>query len=513
MKVKQGLISLFFIGVLLPMLGVIVTHQYFSDTHWYQPAFHSTIEGIGACAALMLATLLFLLREHGSYKSPYIFTACAFIAMGVLQIFHASSKLNDTFVFLSCLTTLVGGFMFLLICLPKKAVPLTIRKLLPYVVLFGAVIIGVYFNIFPETLPPMLDDDEFTDIAKMMSIVGGVMFIFASIGFARLYSRRENLDDILLAHFCMFFGIAGLQFEISKPWNADWWYWHFLKLVSYIIVLLFIFMVSKWARAKITETNKSLEEKVSEVKKANNEIKRFAQVVSHDLKNPMTNIMGMAEILLDYHGDDLNNEQKVFFASIIRNVTIMNALLNGLSEVVMIGRTKEVKENIDVKKLLEDIIDENMSVIIEKRAEVILPENIAEVYFTKIQLYQVFSNLIKNAIKFSRKGVPPKIWVGFEEKENKFLFSVTDNGIGIDRENITSVFQIFSRVKEVDVEGTGVGLYIVRKIIEDNGGRIVLQSKKNVGSKFTFTILKKESVKKSFLDKSDAVVETMSTKV
>ncbi|MCC9137766.1 CHASE3 domain-containing protein [Pontibacter silvestris] len=226
-----------------------------------------------------------------------------------------------------------------------------------------------------------------------------------------------------------------------------------------------------------------LDNSFTDLKKINNELDQFAYVVSHDLKAPLRAINSLAEWIQE----DLPNVEP----DIQRNLELMRGrvfrmenLINGILDYSRIGRKELPQTTFSVTKLVNDIIDSlapasNVSIQVKG----ILPEITAE----RILLEQVFANLIGNGIKYNDKPNPTVIVRG-RTLDNTYEFTVEDNGPGIPAEYHQKVFGIFQTMEARDTrESTGVGLAIVKKIIEEKGGTIRLESEEGIGTSFIFT--------------------------
>jgi signal transduction histidine kinase len=207
-------------------------------------------------------------------------------------------------------------------------------------------------------------------------------------------------------------------------------------------------------------------------------------VVSHDLKAPLRGIENASRWIEEDMGKNLPSNIQEYLMMMRLRVHRMENLINGILELARIGRTKKMEELVDVRKLILEIL-ENIGIPAHFRVEI--PDNMPQIYSVRIYLEQVFSNLISNAIKYNDKpeGV---IKITSYESTQSYTFSVTDNGPGIDPEYHDKVFVIFQTLQERDaLESTGVGLAIVKKIIERQGGNIRLESAEGKGCTFTFT--------------------------
>jgi signal transduction histidine kinase len=246
---------------------------------------------------------------------------------------------------------------------------------------------------------------------------------------------------------------------------------------------------------ELEEANEELNAQIEEIIRVNEELNNFSHIVSHDLKSPLTSILGMSDMLKNEYGDKLDETCMHFLTRIIYNAGFMAELINGLLELSRVGRVEEESEEIDSLSLIENILTDNHELIKKSKANIKIGTGMPCICFSRIRLYQVFSNFIKNALKFTRDDVIPEIRIDLDETDKEYIFSISDNGIGIDEKDQAKVFEMFTRLKKKDVEGTGIGMAIVKKIIEESGGRIWVKSKKDEGSTFYFTFLKRKTTK------------------
>lgn len=237
----------------------------------------------------------------------------------------------------------------------------------------------------------------------------------------------------------------------------------------------------------ITE-RKKLETKLRET---NQELNNFVYTVSHDLKAPLRAIDGFSGFLLEDYADKIDNDGRLYLERIRGGAQHMQSLINDLLELSKIGRISNPFEEVSILELLEQIKEEFQFQIREKNAKIEI-KNMPVIYCDRTLIYQVFSNLITNAIKFTRKGVSPEIKIGCEDRDNYWEFYVKDSGIGVAKEYHKRIFEIFQRLhKPEEFEGTGIGLTIVKRIIELHKGGIWLESEEGKGSSFFFIIPKK----------------------
>jgi two-component system sensor kinase FixL len=245
----------------------------------------------------------------------------------------------------------------------------------------------------------------------------------------------------------------------------------------------------------ITERKRAEEENarlMQEIRSANDELTSFAYVVSHDLKAPLRAIGSLADWLSTDYADKFDDEGKEHMRLLISRVHRMGGLIDGILQYSRVGRVKEAVVDVDLNRLVAEVVDllsppAHITVTIDKP----LPN--IKIEPTRIE--QVFQNLISNAIKYMDKP-QGKIHIGFNGADKDlWQFSVADNGPGIEQRHYERIFQLFQTLAPRDrVESTGVGLALVKKIVEMYGGQVTLESTPGVGSTFGFSIRKQQKI-------------------
>jgi len=224
---------------------------------------------------------------------------------------------------------------------------------------------------------------------------------------------------------------------------------------------------------------------LQEISSANEELRNFAYVVSHDLKAPLRAIGSLADWIATDNADKFDAEGQEHLRLLISRVRRMDGLIDGILQYSRVGRLKETQVAVDLDALVHEVIDllhpaENITVHIDNT----LPTVVAE----RTRLQQVFQNLLSNAIKYLDKP-RGEIHVGCKAENGAWRFHVSDNGPGIEARHFDRIFQLFQTLAPRDrVESTGVGLALVKKIVEMYGGRIWLESEVGRGSTFYFTL-------------------------
>ncbi len=227
-----------------------------------------------------------------------------------------------------------------------------------------------------------------------------------------------------------------------------------------------------------------------ELERLNASHETFIYSVSHDLKAPLANIEGLVQLMIKSSGEltaqiGENSKKQNYIADLLdKSVQSMKDIINELTEIVKIERNfKEHIEKVSFEKILYEVEMMIKGKIIESQATISYDLKVSDIDFSRKNLRSIFYNLMSNGIKYQIPGKPPEIIVRTEKKEGKLHISVSDNGIGIAKDQQDLVFTPFTRL-EKNIEGTGIGLYLVRKIIENSGGRIFLNSIPGEGSTF-----------------------------
>jgi len=229
---------------------------------------------------------------------------------------------------------------------------------------------------------------------------------------------------------------------------------------------------------------------IRELETQNAELERFTYTVSHDLKTPLVTIRGFLGYLerdakegnLERMHDDIQR--------IERATDRMQSLLKDLLELSQVGRLMNPPEEIEFETLIHEALDMASGVLTEREFQVEMAPNLPSVHGDRQRLLEVVQNLVDNAAKFMGDQPNPRIEIGQRgEEDDKLIFFIKDNGIGIAPEHHEKVFGLFNKLNQ-QIEGTGVGLTLVKRIIEFHGGRIWIESETGKGSTFYFTLPK-----------------------
>jgi PAS domain S-box-containing protein len=224
-----------------------------------------------------------------------------------------------------------------------------------------------------------------------------------------------------------------------------------------------------------------------ELERSNKELEEFAQITSHDLREPLRAISGFIELLDKRHKDKWDEKSVEYIRYVFGGAKRLEELLNGLLEYSRVATRGQRATPLPAGLALKAAI-RNLQKNIDESEAVITQDELPDVNADGTQLTRVFENLIDNAIKF-RNEEKPKIHISCQKNDDRWRFSISDNGIGIDKQRHERIFKIFQRLHpQGQYPGYGLGLTICKKIVERHGGRIWVESEKGKGSTFHFTI-------------------------
>lgn len=245
-------------------------------------------------------------------------------------------------------------------------------------------------------------------------------------------------------------------------------------------------------RSELDKQNMILETTLVELKSKNEDLEAFAYSASHDLQEPLRMISSFLTQLENKYSNQLDDKAKKYIFFAVDGAKRMRQIILDLLEYSRVGKLNGEMEWIDCNELIDQVNSLNKKLISDKSVS-FKTRNLPKIFAHKTPLYQVFQNLIGNAIKYVNADVPPEIQIEGFDMGKEWRFAIRDNGIGINPEYFDKIFVIFQRLHGKDeFEGSGMGLSIVKKIIENLGGKIWVESKLGKGSTFIFTIPKKE---------------------
>lgn len=241
----------------------------------------------------------------------------------------------------------------------------------------------------------------------------------------------------------------------------------------------------------VTQTHiKTIEQKVDRLKNSNKDLEHFAYVASHDLKEPLRKIVAFGERLNKKYGDILEGDGQIYLSRMIGATQRMQTFIEDLLTFSRFSRDTTAKEALDLNDILRGVLSD-FDMQIESSQAVLDMDNLPTIKGVKTQIVQLFQNLVGNALKFKNENSIPHITIKSTELKESYQIIVRDNGIGFEEADAERIFVIFQRLNgRSEYEGTGIGLAICKKIVENHGGNIVAYSQPNEGAEFTITLPK-----------------------
>jgi PAS domain S-box-containing protein len=251
-------------------------------------------------------------------------------------------------------------------------------------------------------------------------------------------------------------------------------------------VLIFAVEVTELvqARTKLVSTNQELSYKNAELQRTNNDLDNFVYTASHDLKSPIGNMEGLSNLLRDILQGKLEEEDKQLLDMLAEAIDKLKQTIADLAEITKVQKELHAKlEPLRFEHVLQDVIADIDGLVKEADASVTADFKVKELLYARKNLRSIVYNLVSNAIKYRDPNRPPEVSLTTYLEDDYVVLQVRDNGLGIKKGQQHKLFTMFKRLHN-HVEGTGIGLYIVKRIIENNGGRIELESELGEGTTF-----------------------------
>jgi signal transduction histidine kinase len=314
-------------------------------------------------------------------------------------------------------------------------------------------------------------------------IVGFYTFVFGSI---LLFNKRTFINIYLVItfiHLVQKLTISAIDHAVYKS-----------ILGSFALIVIFALIIlndTTAYRSTLANSNRILEKNrielikiAKDLEERNKDLEEFANVVSHDLRTPLGNVMALFSWLQQDYEKDNKEHIKEHLGLIENEVLRMDSILEGVLSYSLQNKITIDNEKVNLNLLVMDLKEVHE----HKKCEIIIKKTLPTIQINRSQIFLVFQNLIQNAIKFNLKKVC-KITIDYTLENEVHTFSIKDNGIGIDESYHKKIFELFQKLKVEKTNGSnGMGLAVVKKIINNNKGQIYLKSEINVGSTFYFTL-------------------------
>jgi ligand-binding sensor domain-containing protein/signal transduction histidine kinase len=276
---------------------------------------------------------------------------------------------------------------------------------------------------------------------------------------------------------------TSLKIIVNPPFWKTMWF----RSSMIVLIILAVYTIHFVRVRSIVAYGRELEEFADALKKSNKELEEFAYIIAHDLKAPVRGINQLAEWTLADYSKVLDKKGKNNLSMLRERTKHMNDMIQGILQYLKVGRIEEKAEKIDLNKLLEDIID---LLNPPKKIKITIENKLPEYTVDRTLIIQVFENLLDNAIKYMDK---PKgfIKISCKDEGSEWKFGISDNGPGIEEKYFEKIFKMFQTLESKKTyESTGIGLTIVKNIIDLYKGKIWVESKTGEGTTFYFTLPK-----------------------
>jgi two-component system, sporulation sensor kinase E len=249
---------------------------------------------------------------------------------------------------------------------------------------------------------------------------------------------------------------------------------------------------SVWVNLDITELKNLMvknEKLINNLTDSNEELSHYAHLVSHDLKTPLRNISTFINWIYEDNVENLSDESIDNIKTIEDTIVDMDKLISSTLQFAEIRSSEgNINTQINLSEVIQGLIKNNFSQF-KKTFKIKLPKSLPIINFNEVQIKQIFQNLIDNSFKYRNKKKSSYVEIAFEDKSDHYLFKVKDNGIGIAKDHYHMVFTIFKKMNQRN-DSSGIGLWIIKKLIEKAGGKIWFESTLDVGTTFYFTVKK-----------------------
>ena len=488
-------LTLFFLVFGGPIIGGFLIHlQLIPDLSWEHEPIHAVIEILGSVVAFMLAYHLLVLFHREKELNSHFWFACALLGMGLFDGFHAICHPGRLFVWLHSLALIMGGLLAVMAWLPRRFALTAFASILPQAILLFTVSFSLLSMFFSDSLPVLRETGEFTLLAKTLNTAGGLLFTLAALKFAIDYKNHARTADLLFSCFTLLLGVSGLIFQHAEVWDIHWWFMHILRFFAYIIAFYYILKIYLQRQEEVIELNEALQKRTVELKRASDDLHRLIYVSYHDLQEPLRMVSSYVQLLERRYCQQFDEDGQQFIKFAVDGALLMKNRLNDLLSFSQISSQSVLFKTIDFQKVFDSALVNLQKKIDECQAQIshdVLPA----IQGDEGRLVQFLQHLLDNAMTFHGER-SPIVHISVKEAGGFWTFKVADNGIGIDEKHFSRIFEIFRKLQSSsELQGTGIGLTICKKIIEQHGGEIWLESSPGEGATFFFTLLKGDTRK------------------
>ncbi|MBI4404499.1 MAG: hypothetical protein HY537_10075 [Deltaproteobacteria bacterium] len=500
----------------LPLAGALPLFLWFGQKQWIDEHIHSGLEGAWVVIAFVLGFFLIRVKPR---QPHYPWIVASFISSGIISGFHSLLPVSPAFFCSQGLSTFIGGSLIALVWLPSWASESVLKKLVPTLAAIASFSLGLWLYRHPYNLPVFQLPSPPLETAAFLNILGAAAYLTAATYFVHLYRKEARANYLIFASYCLLFGVSGILLGICVFWDAVCWYLHFLRFAACLVVLEVLFSMYQKMHKELLKSHLLLEKRVGErtlalrtaaeqlqkeieerkqredrlkfmtdeLKRSYQEVEQFSYVASHDLKEPLRTIRTYLELLNRYTRNVLDSDSKEALDCALDCSHRMQTLIDSLLQYARVVHHEAPSKEVDLEEVFHITLS-NLNAAIHDSKAIIVANDLPKVVGDRMQLIQLFQNLIGNALKFKGKQ-PPRIEVTCRRAAQLFEFCIKDNGIGFKQEEAVRIFKGFQRLHgRAEYSGSGIGLAICKKIANRHGGTIWAESEPANGAAFYFTL-------------------------
>lgn len=476
---------------------------------WVQPAAQSLM----ILAALAISVLCY--ARYRALGGPWSYwMGTLFLAAAILGVFYQLSwpgLLGEGSIIADLSNTASWFFMVISSTLSLVTLAVAARRPAPlpahqtragYAAVVGiVVVIGVLSVVLEHHLPTLVVNMVFTRLTTIWELLQVVVMTVGAIVAYRRYAAGEDNLFAYASLFLLFVAFAVIYAIIGGQRYDVWWYLARVIIVSSYMVLLFGFLEEGYnlytrERLRVEERDRLLRQleelaviaraRAVELDTSNKELESFSYSVSHDLRSPLAAILLHARILRRTirpggPGSDCVDEM-------ITGIRQMDQLITGLLALSRVTRQAIVRQTVAMPALVQEALTDVRQQYPYSPADVRIG-NLPDCRADPVLLKALWTNLLSNAFKFTARCTTPIIEIGSARQDDQDVYFVRDNGVGFDMQYVDHLFGVFQRLhKEEDFQGSGVGLAIVRRVVQRHGGRVWAEGAIEKGATFYFTL-------------------------
>ncbi|MCO5250186.1 MAG: PAS domain S-box protein [Candidatus Kapabacteria bacterium] len=306
------LLALLLILISFSIVNILLPQLFWNYTDVVDYPLHSSIEAVGAIAAILVAFMP-LQVLFGKYKSSYIFLSAGFLAMGLCDLFHSFYKISHGFVFTHSIALLAGGFFFALFVLPWKINADKVKSKLLLVVGSITILLGIISLLNQDIFPEMVHNNVFTPTANRINLIAGLFFLISAIKIISIYIQEKNLGVLLLLFTAVSSAIVGFTFQYSEAWSDSWWLWHIIRLIAFLAFLGYLFLRIQTINNEKNEALQIIEEKQKQLMESEERFSLVNEATSHglwdwDVFNNVVYFSPVWKMQVGYRDEELEND-------------------------------------------------------------------------------------------------------------------------------------------------------------------------------------------------------------